>query len=291
MKSPTVVAVVLNWCNEPDTAACLDSLGLQDYPALDILCVDNASPDGSGARLRARYPDLLHDRTETNLGYAGGNNRGIARAIREGADLVLVLNNDTVLEPGCVRELVVAATSRQNVAAAGPKILRYDDPNVLWFAGGTLDRVRALGLHDGEGAVDANPAEHDVRDVGFLTGCCLLLPAAVARERDVFRDDFFAYGEDTEFCARVRALGSRLLYVPAARIRHKVSPRGMPPSPFQIRLRDRNRRRLVRLHYSPLERARFAAWFYPTRLVLATRYLRDGDFARLAAVWRGLTEW
>jgi hypothetical protein len=291
VSAPRVIAVVLNWCNEPDTAACLDSLALQDYAALDLLVVDNASPDASGARLRIRYPGVLHDRTDRNVGYSGGNNRGMERALREGADFVLVLNNDTQLEPGCVRELVHATHTQERVGAVGGKILRFDEPETLWFAGGTFDRLRAIGLHTGAGEGDAGSEMHVVREVEFLTGCCLLIPAAVLRAGGYFREDFFAYVEDVELCVRLRASGFRLLYAPAARIRHKVPPRGTPPSPLQIRLRDRNRRRLARLHYGALDRARFLAWFYSTRLAWALRYAAARDLARLRALWQGVTEW
>ena len=290
MSARRVIAVVLNWCNEPDTAACVDSLSIQDYPALDILVVDNASPDESGARLRARYPDMMHERTATNLGYTGGNNRGIARALRESADFVLVINNDATLEPGAVRELVYAATSADPVGAVGPKILRADASDVLWFAGGTFDRRRAIGLHPGQGERDTDPEEHQAREVSFLTGCCLLIPADVLREVGSFREDFFAYVEDVEFCLRLSKSGYRLLYAPAARVRHRVPPAGTPPSPMQIRLRDRNRRRLARLHYTAADRFRFRAWFYPTRVARAFGYLLRGDRERARAIVRGAWE-
>ena len=93
---PSVVAIVLNWCNEDLTAACLRSVEMSTYPNLDILVVDNGSPDGSGDRLRARFPSCAYLQTGSNLGYAGGNNRGIELCLRSNPDYVLVLNNDMV---------------------------------------------------------------------------------------------------------------------------------------------------------------------------------------------------
>src|SRR5215218_9899675 len=80
--------------------------------------------------------------------------------------------------------------------------------------------------------------------------------------------------------------GSRLLYEPAARVLHRIEPTA-PPSPFQIRQRDRNRRRIVRLHYGALERLKFALWFYPTRMVHALRYAAGADRPRARAIWEG----
>lgn len=290
MNMPRVTAVVLNYCNEEDTSACLASVAAQDYGALDVLLVDNHSPDGSGERLHVRHPDIAYLRTDSNLGYAGGNNRGIERALEGGTEFVLILNNDTVLETQCVSELVRAAQGAGDVGAVGPKILRFDDRSRTWFAGGFFDVTRAIGRHVGENERDAEPNTRDVQEAGFLTGCCLLIPAAVLRAEGYFREDFFAYVEDVEFCLRMTRSGRRLLYAPGARLLHRVPPPGTFPSPFQIRHRDRNRRRLVRLHYSAVDRIRFMAWFYPTRLALAAGYLLRWNGARAAAVIRGMTE-
>jgi hypothetical protein len=286
------MAVVLNWCNEHDTKACLDSLAAQDYPALSVLLVDNGSPDGSGPRLHARYPKVGYLQTGQNLGYAGGNNRGMKQAVDDGAEYVLVVNNDTVLERSCVTELVKAVRGEESIrtGAVGAKILRYDAPDRIWFGGGEFDRLRAIGRHLGENLVDRNPAERDTRRVTFLTGCCLLIPAETLRTVGVFRDDFFAYCEDVEFCLRVSRKELRLVYAPAARLRHRVPPVDALPSPTQIRLRDRNRRRIVRLHYGALDTALFFAWFYPSRVALMVRYALMGEIERARAVLKGMSE-
>ena len=105
-RMPTVMVIVLNWCGEDDTVACIESLQRSTYTALSILLIDNASPDGSGDRLHARLPDVPYLQTGSNLGYAGGNNRGFERALAEGADYVVVLNYDTVVDPDCIGALV-----------------------------------------------------------------------------------------------------------------------------------------------------------------------------------------
>ena len=106
---PTVTVVVLNWNNLPDTIECLESLRAVTYPALRLLVVDNGSTDGSEAALRARFPGLELLQTGENLGFAGGNNAGIRRALEGGADHVLLLNNDTTVDPGFVTAMVDAA--------------------------------------------------------------------------------------------------------------------------------------------------------------------------------------
>jgi GT2 family glycosyltransferase len=295
--SDRVVVVVLNWNAEHDTAACLDSFLGQQGVRPEILLVDNASADGSGGRLHARYPSVGYLQTGGNLGYTGGNNRGIAWARRRGAEWVLVVNNDTVADPDCLQRLLAAAASEPRIAALAPLIVRHDDPTRICFAGGRFDRMRGVGFHDLEGApVSAVAADLDVggaavwRECTFLTGCCLLLRDAALRDVGDFQEDFFAYGEDVELCLRLARAGWRIGWVPDARIAHRVPPLGAPPSPTQILLRDRNRRRMVRLHYPLRWRLAFALWFWPTRAIHLARYLLRRDWGRGRAILAGMRE-
>jgi GT2 family glycosyltransferase len=160
-RPPRVTVVVLNWCDAPSTAACLASLRACTYPELSILLVDNGSPDGSGDELRDLFPDVGFLQTGENLGYTGGNNRGIRRALEEGADHVLVLNHDTLVEPGAVGLLVETAEAEERAGAVAPTIVRMNDPARIWYAGGDFDPVRALGVHrNGNG--EARAREPDV---------------------------------------------------------------------------------------------------------------------------------
>mgnify|MGYP001597431408 CR=1 FL=1 len=285
----SVWAVVLTAGGEEVTAACIESLLAQDYAPLTVLLVDNDSQDGSGKRLEARYPRIRYLNTGSNCGYAGGNNRGIALALGNGADHLMVINNDTIAEPGCVAALVRTAREGSNVGAVSPKILYFDDPGLIWYGGGTLSRSRAIGIHDDENQRDAQGATR-ARSITFATGCCVLLPAAVARSSGGFAEDFFMYCEDVDLSLRLSRSGYTMYYQPEARVLHRKPVQGDAPSPFQIRLRDRNRRRMVRRHYSLGDRLAFAGWFYPTRAVRCVMYLARGDWPRARAILAGVTE-
>ncbi len=292
--SETVHAIVLNWNGESDTAACLDSLLAQRDVQLEILLVDNASPDGSGERLHARYPALEYLQTEANLGYAGGNDRAIEHLLARGASWILVVNNDTVADPDCVRLLLGAAATHERIAAVSPLITRFDDPARIWFAGGRMDRARAIGVHEHENeTVAAAYGESSARDTRFrectfLCGCCLLLRASALAEVGLFRADFFAYVEDVDLSLRLTARGWKIGWVAAAGLSHRVPPFGTAPSPLQITLRDRNRRRMVASQYPPGWRIVFALWFYPTRVLHLLRYGLSGDRRRARAVLEGM---
>lgn len=284
----TVWAIVLTHGGaEEITAVCIDSLLAQDYPALTVLLVDNASFDGSGGRLRDRYPQIRYLNTGGNLGYTGGNNRGMRHALENGADYVLVLNNDTVLQPDCVSVLMKSAEKADRLGALAPKILYYDDPKRIWFAGGDLVYRKALGHHRRELELDDLNEAPRLDEMTFATGCCFLMPATVVRETGGFREDFFIYCEDVELSLRLSRAGYRMYYQPAARMLHREPPAKTLASPFATMHRDRNRRRLVRQHYTRSQRLTFALWFYPTRIVRFAQHLLRGDWAGARAIAAG----
>lgn len=290
--APRVTVVVLNWCDAPAAAACLRSLQASTYPELSFLIVDNGSPDGSGALLQQRFPDVGFLQTGENLGYSGGNNRGIQRAMEEGADFVFVLNPDTIVDPGTIDSLVEAARSDDGVAAVAPTVARMDEPTRIWYGGGAFDPMRGLGVHwngSGHGNGDA-PTAPAPRDVSFCSGCALLLRVEAIREVGAFDESYFLYVEDAELSVRLTHAGWRLLHDPRTRVLHDVPADDMEPSPNQIRYRDRNRRRLARNHLGLLQRARFTGWFYPTRAIHLVRYLARGDLPRAGAILRGMSE-
>jgi len=282
----SVWAIVLMYGGEDVTVACIDSLLVQDYEALRVLLVDNASPDGSGERVRARFPSIEYLNTGANLGYTGGNNRGMRYALEKGADYLLVLNNDTVLDPGCVSTLMESRARADRMGALSPKILYFDDPTRIWFAGGDYSYAKAIGHHRNELELDDPNEAPRLDEITFVSGCCFLMPAAVARDVGGFREDFFMYCEDVELSLRLTRAGYRMYYQPAARMLHRDTPRTLS-APFETLQRDRNRRRLVRQHYSLAWRLVFALWFYPTRVIRFMQYLLRGDLPGARAIFAG----
>ena len=104
-----VVCVVLNYKGLSDTLDCLESLAKQNYEAYSVIVVDNASRDGSAEIIEAKFPAVQVIVNNLNLGYAGGNNVGLSKAFCEGAEYVLLLNNDTIIDRQCIFRLVEAA--------------------------------------------------------------------------------------------------------------------------------------------------------------------------------------
>ena len=271
------------------TVACLRSLLKSDYGNLSVLLVDNGSPDGSGERIRLSFPEIEFLQTGQNLGYTGGNNRGIKWALERNADYVLILNNDTVLDPCAVSKLVdTAESSDQQVGGVAPKVLYYDEPERIWYAGGEFSPIKGLGLHWRDGELDRSDEAEKTREITFMTGACCLLSAEALTELNGFDEDFFAYVEDAELSLRMRQAGYQIYYQPSARVLHHCSLPGTPPSPFQIRQRDQNRRRIMRKHGSLSQRLPFLVRFYVTRVILLLGYALRGDRERAQAILQGM---
>lgn len=135
---PLVYVVILNWNGYADTADCLTTCLTNRYPRTRIVVVDNGSSDGSELLLRSAFPEITVVQTGSNLGYAGGNNVGIRHALGSGADYVVLLNNDTVVDPDFITSLVQIATADCRPGMLCSNIFFHDPPNVIWFAGATL---------------------------------------------------------------------------------------------------------------------------------------------------------
>lgn len=250
-----VSVVVLNWNGKEDTLACLQSLTEVTYRSMRVVVVDNGSSDGSEAAFRASFPDVPVIQSGANLGYAAGNNVGIAYCLKHFDDeFVLLLNNDTVVDPGFLDELVSAAARRLDAGIFGPKIMFRSRPNVIWFAGGVWDAPAARFVHIGEGAQEASAGGATV-EVDFITGCAMLVRRRLLERIGLLDDRFFLTFEDCDLCLRARDAGSHCVYVPAAKIWHAVSASfGAIRSPLGDYFFARNRLLFAELHLDLRER-------------------------------------
>ena len=217
-----VVAVVLNWDGGARNLTCLASLLESGAEGLEILFVDNGSEDGSPEAVARAFPAVRQLRNGGNLGFCEGNNAGIREALARGADFVLLVNNDVVVERRFLAPLLETAALEPRAGALGPKMLRADKLDTIWVAGGEVafhengTRLRGFGKKD-VGAFD------EPREVDFIPGCCLLLRAETIREVGPLDVDYFAYVEDVEYGTRLKRARWKILYVPASRIYHDAS--------------------------------------------------------------------
>lgn len=218
----TVCIVILNWNGYQDTVACVESCLQSNYPAYSIIIVDNGSRDNSEKLFRQRFPDIEILQTGSNLGFAGGNNVGIRHALASGADYVWLLNNDTIIAPDALTELVKLAESSPRIGMVGSKILFHEQPSKIWFAGGFLTVGGGDVIHRGFG--DEDTGQYDVPcRVDFITGCSMLVKADLIAEVGPMREDYFLYWEDVDWSRSAVEKGWDIYYAPAAKVWHKVS--------------------------------------------------------------------
>jgi len=231
-----LVAVVLNWNGGDDTLAALESLH-----GVETVCVDNGSDDGSPDAVAARFPHVELIRTGVNLGFSGGNNVGIRRALARGADWVLLLNNDAVADAGLPAALAAAAAERPDAGVLACKVFFADPPDVLMYAGGRVNlRLGYWGRQDGFGQRDDGRFD-TLRDVDRATGAAMAVSRAAIERAGLLDESLFAYAEDTEWCLRIREAGFGVVFVPDAKVWHvgSASTGGMR-SPTSIYYDTRN---------------------------------------------------
>ncbi len=236
---PQVAVIVLNWNGLDDTLACLESLSHLDYPCYRVLVVDNGSTDGSPSVIREHFPGVEVIETEENLGYAEGNNIGVRHALRDGADYVFIVNNDTEFHPDILNHLVETAEASPRAGAVGPKIYYYLWPQRLWAAGGAINWRHGFTYNLGINQDDRGQFD-EIQPVDFLPGCALLIKRKTWETVGPFDARFFLYWEEVDWCVRARRAHYELLLVPKAKMWHKTLPH-QSHSPYVLYYMTRNR--------------------------------------------------
>ncbi len=286
--NPVVAAIVLNWNNWPMTVECLESLRRLTYPRCRVLIVDNGSTDDSERILREKFPEFELIQTGANLGYAGGNNVGLRRALELGADHICLLNNDVVVEPDFLDPLVAAMEADAQLGIVGGLQCHYDDRRIIQTSGVYFSFLTGRVRNANGGERDRGQCGQP-RDVDFICGAALVARASMARAVGLLDEAFFLVGEDTDWCLRAQRAGWRVAYIPGSKIYHKerATRDSQPQMNWYYALR--NRIWLVRRYGSPLQRALFVlgffGYFYPKMLV--GRVVK-GESRLLPTLWRAL---
>jgi GT2 family glycosyltransferase len=219
-----VIIIVLTWNGREDTLACLKSLRGVDYPNWEVLVVDNGSEDGTVDAIHRDHPWVTVIETGRNLGFTGGNNVGIEAALHRGANFLLLLNNDTIVDSNLLRAFVQTAQEHPDAGVFGAKIYYFSDPRRLWFAGARWDPTTVLSFQSvGEGMLDDGGAFDEVQDSVYANGCAMFFRASVVKAVGTLDDRFFILFEEVDWCFRARRAGFRCLFVPGAKVWHKIS--------------------------------------------------------------------
>ncbi|MCA9932735.1 MAG: glycosyltransferase family 2 protein [Anaerolineales bacterium] len=243
-----VTTIILNTNRREDTLACLASLAENDYADHDIIVLDNASSDGSVEAIRAQFTAVRVIELTDNKGYAGNNNVGIEAALAAGADWVFVLNEDTILAPDCISQMMATAQADPQIGIVGPMVYHHNEPDVIQSAGGQMSRyLEATHIAENEPDQGQFPAP---RAVDWISGCAILVRRAVIKQIGMLDERFFYYWEETEWCLRAQRAGWRIMHVPQAKLWHKGVQRDYRPSPNVTYYATRNRLLALQKHHA-----------------------------------------
>lgn len=268
-----VDVVVLNWNGWQDTLACLASLARLDYPDFRLLVVDNGSTDGSAGKISEAMPWVELLQTGANLGFGGGCNAGMRRALAGDAAYVWLVNSDATVDSGALSALVKVAEQNPALGAVGSVLYEVDKPEViqLW-GGGRVNFWLGLSRHQ------ISPGVPD-----FISGASVLLSRTALEEVGLFDEQtFFMYWEDTDLAFRLRSAGWQLAVADESRIWHKQSATLGKGSPLLDQYFTQSAVRFFRRH-APLP-------IIPVSLMLLRllfKRLAIGDLVRVRAVLKG----
>jgi GT2 family glycosyltransferase len=268
----------------------IESITYENYR---VLIVDNKSTNDSEAILRNSLPGYEILQTGENLGFAGGNNFGTRYALKEGADHVLLLNNDTLVTPCFLSEMVNTMVSDEKIGAVSCKIMYESERDIIWYAGGTFKWNTINCEHYGMKEKDTGKFD-EIKEVDFITGCAILLRKELLSEIGMLPEQYFMCFEDMDYSVMIRDSSFKMMYNPNGVIYHKVSKSsGGEESPFGIKWFTRNRIIFLFKYKKRLGRLKFIKslmFIYFSRGTRIAQFYLKGDRDRAKATIEGLRE-
>ena len=241
MNCPKVSIIIINWNGLEDTIECLESLKKITYPNYEVIVMDNGSDSNDAELLRKKYGDYIHViENDKNYGFAEGNNIGIRYALESSnPNYILLLNNDTVVAPEFLAELVKVAEGSEKVGIVGPKIYNYSEPNRILSAGSRVNWWTAQSFPIGAGEEDKGQFDK-LAEVDYMSGCSLLVRREVIKQIGMLDPIYFVGYEDSDWCIRASKEGFQSVFCPRARIWHKVSASRQKNIKFRVYYHLRN---------------------------------------------------
>lgn len=283
---------ILEWCRgEIKLETNFVKFRQENFPvSLIIYSKEEAEKGGSGLKENETKDlpfnrKLVLIRIPENLGFAGGNNTGIKYALKKGADFVLLLNNDAVVNPKLVNEMLKTTEANRKIGVVGAKIYYYQKPYLIQEAGGAKfypfsGVVRPIGRKK----IDRGQYEEDF-EVDYASGCCSLIRKELIEEIGFLDEDFFHYWEETDLNLRARKKGWKIICSTKAKVWHKLSSTSGYKSPFSDYYFTRNSLMLIKKHYPFYLPIVFLFNFYkfPIRIV-------KGKWKNIIAVAMGIMD-
>lgn len=263
--APRVGAVVVSFNTRDLLLQCLESLFAHAGMPLHVVVVDNASADGSGAAVRARFPEVTVIESPANVGFSRANNLGLRAA---GGEYALVLNSDCQVLAGTVPALCAVLDAQADAGIVGPRTVGADGRPQVSFGPALTPLAEwrqgrlVRGVRNGDPASLREAEERLARaaEPAWVSASCFLARRAALDAVGGFDESFFLYEEDVDLCLRVRKAGWRVVYTPSASVVHHLG-RSMEHSPALARLEyHKSHLRYYGKHNPPVQRVALRAW-------------------------------
>lgn len=282
---PKISIITVNYNTTAVTGDMLRSLAQVSYPHLEVIVVDNGSKEPC-KQLAAEFPWIKYVEAGANLGFAGGNNRGIAEAT--GA-YILLLNSDTEVDPGFLEPLVARFEKDPGIGVVSPKILFFDNPTTIQYAGfSPIHPVTGRGFSIG--LMEKDRGQFDVAvPTSRAHGAAMMFSRKALALAGLMPEIFFLYYEEMDHCEKFKRAGFTIWFEPASRVWHKESMSAGKNSPLKTYYYSRNRllylRRNTRGSRRPLMFLYYALVAVPRNLL---EHLVQREWKHLQAYCRGL---
>lgn len=287
-----VHAVVVNWNGGEENLLCLRALLAAGLAPEEIVFVDNASADGSREAVAAEFPGVVRFDNASNEGYGHGVNKGVERALADGAEAVILINNDLELPRATLEGLIARLEADPRLGIVGPRVVYRDQPERIWAAGGMLTYRQNLSTLLGHRQPDG-PAWQVERAVDYVPGCAMLVRRAVFEEVGLLDGAYFAYHEDVDYCLRVSQAGWGVWLAGELCATHAAhTSTGGGYNPRRKYMMGVNTIWFLRAHGTPARWLRFLLFDVATLpLLLCVESVRGrakGVLAKAIGTWHGL---
>jgi GT2 family glycosyltransferase len=283
---PLVSVITINYNQSKVTLDLLRTLQEITYPNIEVIVVDNASPNDNPDVLKSEYPGIVFIKSEVNLGFAGGNNLG-ARAAK--GDFFLFINNDVEVPSGFLEPLVETLQQNPELGMVSPKIKYHWDPALIQYAG--YNPMNHWTIRNSSiGYRETDLGQYDsLRITESIHGAAMMVPRKVAEHVGLMTEVYFLYYEEHDWAAAVRRAGYKIACQGKSYILHKESISTGKDSPLKTYYINRNRILFARRNFKPLHLL-FSLLFLcfvsvPKNTIV---FLAKRKFSHLAAYWKAL---
>jgi GT2 family glycosyltransferase len=238
---PKIAIIVVNWNGKNDTLACLESLVKLTYSNFEVIVIDNGSKDGSPVAIKKQFPGFFLIENTENLGFAEGNNIGMRKALQHGANMVLLLNNDTVVAIDILDRFTEMFDTHPEAGILGAKIHLFDQKQTLDHLGGMWNRKTGTFELVGKHRREAELQWQKSQELDYVCGAGLIIRRNVIETIGYLDPRFFLIWEESDYCFRARRAGFKILTCPQARLWHKASASFVGGKPHSTYFWWRNR--------------------------------------------------